>query len=918
MGKSLRNKKKFQYDWNLGTYRFRKKFLLLKHLKDTQFKISRTMANALMDEEIRNKDAIINDLEPTIIPENVYSVVDNEGRSITSSFTPTDSSESSDDMDSGLLESFAPTSTAGDSNSKKPIINNTNKNNDTHNGSNHVEFSLPSITELEESGLREFYNSFLNSASWQISNLNVKPGDSHFIFWFIVSSYIPLICSCSGPLSNVFSLLAIICPWKINKLDPSFEHDPFWCYLVNSISIVFALFSNIFLLLNYRRKVRYTYCQIISIFGWSVACCILTVLIIVYHVWFYAGNYNEKYIIGEGFWFAVITVVFHFINFLLLLLNESGFLLKKYKPVFNIDEVQQTLIIQTTAMGVWLIIGASVFTRFLNFGLGDSFYYCIVSVVTIGYQDVVSTSNVAAQTLTSIWIIFGLVMFGLIVTSIRQMMLDFSTSTLYWHRIESLRRNLLKFHEKEKRMKPTNRDSFELIKNIHKWAYTIQGVIELATSIVIFMVTLMCGALAISILENWAYKTTVYFCFFNLMTLGQGNQIPTTPGGKAFFCAWGLAAIPVMTILVSTSSDFVFSKLTMYEEITFIDAFIEYCLTKKYLRKIGYFLKERKNVTLDVKNVSLMRTKSMIKIDDENNNDFIRRSLELTNLNPQNEYIQDYDNLNTNDENEFKGKEIDDTAKNEGDRNKPNFVSKSSHSRHDLLTDVPISCHPADMLYNVILDSNGLDNYEFINSQSFVRSNTAAIQLANYFREGKTVNPNVDQLRESRHVLGQKFKDLDEKFDIDEYEKIYDINVSKNNSSVIKNNNIIMTNFKKKNDFILTKLSRIQIILLQLRDSLHKVCNDPDHKYSYEDWEILFKVTQNEEALNDDLYWIEQRSPLALPMNQPKYFVLHYLRHLELFIQQFAAEWDEMPNTVQLKPNYIPKMSKVFKKINDL
>lgn len=950
MAKSEKPRRKFRDNWNIETYRFRQKLLLLKHLRDTKHSISNSMARALMDEEIRNKDLIMNDLEPTVIPKNVYPIIDSQGNQINASFTGSESTNSSNDIDNTdntIPEAFNPDKVCLSSDNAKNNNNRNNtipypnectkgKDNELFNvtGQRRIEYVLPTITDLEETGLKEYYNSFLNSATWQISNLNVKPGDSHFIFWFITSSYIPLICSCSGPFSNVFSLLAIICPWKINKLDPSFEHDPFWCYLVNSISIVFALISNMFLLLNYRKKIRYTYCQVISISGWGIACIILTVLIIVYHVWFYANNYDERYIIGEGFWFAVVTVVLHFFNFLMLLLNECGFLLNKYKPVFNIDKVQETLIVQTIAMGVWLIVGAAIFTRFLNIGLGDSFFYCIVSIVTIGDQSVVSDKNVGAQTLTSVWIVFGLVMFGLIVTSVRQMMLDFSSSTLYWHRMESMRRSLLKAHQDEKKIKETNHDTFNLIKNIQKWSYTIQGIFELTISLIIFMITLMCGALAIALLESWSYKSTVYFCFFNLMTLGQGDQAPMTPGGKTLFCAWALAAIPVMTILVSTSSDFVFSKLTMYEKLTFVEAFIEFCITKKYLKRIGYFFKEKQYTTVDVNNFSKMRTKSMIKVDinDENSNDFIKRlsndESELE-LELESESKSDYE-YNNNGDNDFNNlNHINSSNSNNCDINTPksrrhNSISKRHDKKNDMISDIPIVCHPVDMLYNVILDSNGVENFEFVNSQSFVRSNTATIQLANYFREGKSVNPNFDMLHKSRHELAQQFKSLDDNFDINEFTKVYEIDAFKENTDcenngntgvgrgVINDRHIIMTNFKKKEDFILDKLSRIQIILLELRNSIRKICNDINHNYTYEEWEILFKITQNDEALNDNLYWIEDRSPLAFPMSQPKYFTLHYMRHLELFIQQFAAEWDDMPGSIKISPNHDSKIDETL------
>ncbi|GMM30646.1 Tok1 protein [Martiniozyma asiatica (nom. inval.)] len=694
-------------------------------------------------------------------------------------------------------------------------------------------FSIPNVTEMEEVGLSQYYNSFLNSAKWQISNLNVKPGDSNFLLWFFMSSYVPLVCSCSGPLSNMFSLFAIICPWKINLQNNSFESDPNWVYIINSISIFFALISNGFLYLNYRKTIRYSYAQVISICGWGIASVILTILLIYYHFWFYRNHKEEEYIIGFGFFFAVITVVLHFTNFILLFANEVGFLLKKYKPVFNIDHTQETLILQTGSLCIWLIIGSSIFTRLMEVSLGESFYYCCVSILTVGAQYYVSSTDIAAQAVTAIWLIIGLIIFGLIVSSIRKMLINSAQSTIYWHRLESMRESTYKHHQDDKL---TPKECFKIMQKTTSWTFAFEGLSEVGISLFLFMFSLLCGALAFSLWESWTYRLSVYFCFFNLLTLGQGNQVPETPGGMVFFSIWSLTAIPVMTIFVSTASDFVLSKITSYESSKMIDIFTDFCIDTTGFHTIGNFLK-----------------KGLTRIDN-------RKLLKLT---EENSVMVHFD---------------------------------ETHERSDSI-DYPLSSHPVDLLVNILLDPSKVDNVSFINSAPYVQSNTLAVHLANYNREGLTVEFNKPELFKTRQQVVQALMDLDPDFDLQNFYTLYrlpHIRLPKGIASagVVNKENIIQTSFRKKEDFVLSSLSKMEVTVLELKRAAILMCTDPEYKHSFEEWDKFFKITKSNQEF--DKFWLKKGNPLSFPLHEPSYFVLHYLRYLDLLIQKTAAEWDAM------------------------
>lgn len=842
-----RNRKR---DFGLqGTTKYyRKRLGLLRHLQKTKLKISKTLAQAILEDETRGEREVLDDLIPEVTAEPVQNAMRRaKGKLLEGARSP-NITTNSENRGSEYIND----------NTEHTLISKHKNDREGHSGDTHpwMKYKIPQMSNLEEVSLLELYKVFSNSAAWQISNLNVKPGDDHFLFWFMCSSYIPLICSCSGPLSNVFSLMAIICPWKINKENPNFEKDPAWVYSINALSSTFAVVSNLSLILNCRKKIRYTQGQVVSIYGWGIACLILTALIIGYHIWFYKFDYQIDYLIGEGFWFALVTVLLHFFNFSLLLLNDVGFLKKKYKPIFNIDHIQETLIIQTISMCVWLIIGAAVFSRVLRLHLGHSLYYCVMSVVTVGYQSEVSINNPLGQTLSAIWVIVALVLFGLIVNSIRKMIFAFSKYTLYWHRIERIRRRVLAAHTNNDIITTSNEDSYHLIENIHRWAFSLEGIIQLTNALVIFMGSLMLGGLGFSLLEKWPYKLSVYFCFFNLLTLGQGDQFPVSPGGEVLFCIWALSAIPVMTILVSTSSDFVFTKLTKLHDILILDAFVEFCLAHERLRKLGLFLK-RKNVhKVDRKRILDMRLKSLVQTDQEKTYQMRNRTESTLNV-----------------------------------------LKNNNDGQVDSISDVPIMSHPADMLYNIILDVNGAGSYDFVTSPRFVETNTIAIQLANYFREGFYVKYDEEQQQNARDILAKNFQSLDSSFNVQRFREVYSLDDNKSPLpfTPIQKDHIVKTTFKKKKDYVLNKLSRMQVFLLELRKSLLDMCSGEEHRYTYQEWSNLLKITGNADMLNDNLYWIESRSPLSLPLDQPKYFTLQHMRHFELFLQQFAEEWDEMP-----------------------
>ncbi|CDK26696.1 unnamed protein product [Kuraishia capsulata CBS 1993] len=425
--------------------------------------------------------------------------------------------------------------------------------------------------------VKDYYRTLLNTNNWSIEDLAVKPGDRGFTIWFAMSSYFPLIAGCIGPVGNLMSLCAIICKWRVERETDKQVTDLGWMMKVNGISVMFGLISNISLLLNFRKSLRYTVSQVVSISGWFIAGCLLLALVIsAKFTYFYSGS---PYFPSEGYWFAVITVVLYFSCFTILLLNEVGFMLKKYPPLFNIDGVQKSLMTQSIALCIWLFWGAAVFAKLLDISFAEGIYFGVVTILTIGLGDFIPKTGVG-MFVVLLWVTFGLVSFGLVISTIRELVIFSGSSTSHWHKVESARRK----NFKSITAPLTSRESFEVMRKVTRLGSAEEKATSLLAIVSLWATFWLMGALVFHYVESWDYGVSCYFCFLCLVTIGYGTPSPITHGGRAFFVVWGLCAVPLMTILVSNLGDILFASLQDANNIKVIDRSLNW-INRSWLSK---------------------------------------------------------------------------------------------------------------------------------------------------------------------------------------------------------------------------------------------------------------------------------------------------------------------------------------------
>ncbi|ODV69130.1 hypothetical protein HYPBUDRAFT_152302 [Hyphopichia burtonii NRRL Y-1933] len=404
-----------------------------------------------------------------------------------------------------------------------------------------------------------------------VRNLNSKPGEKFFIFWYMMSSYSPLISAAYlSPIGNLILITCLIEHWRVDKTTGETIPDEPYRTALNALSFIFGIIGNIFLLLNFSQAVEYLISQCISIFCWIVAAILLLIDVLLTNEDFY----DEHHLFGrsEGFWFAVMTIFFYSMCAMVLSLNFIGYKLKKYPARFNLDNKQRTLMFYTIVFIIWQVIGTVSFAHLIkNISYGEALYYCTVSLLTIGLGDILP-KTVGSRIFVLIFSVIGVLIMGLIIAMIRLVVISSAGPTIFWHQIEKDRRRELNEITNSSE-NYSQEEVFHRMRLIRKKAKLRQKNTSFIISFIVFMLFWLIGGLVFYFVEHWSYFEAIYFCFLCLITIGYGDFAPITSFGRAFFVCWAIAAIPIMTILISSFGDKIYDwadKFSFYTSKIFI------------------------------------------------------------------------------------------------------------------------------------------------------------------------------------------------------------------------------------------------------------------------------------------------------------------------------------------------------------
>ncbi|KAI1141549.1 voltage-gated potassium channel [Hypoxylon sp. FL0543] len=402
--------------------------------------------------------------------------------------------------------------------------------------------------------------------------------------WWFASAAFPMIAGALGPVASAFSICALVKYWR-EHIPPGsdvtkavYVPDPPWLTAVNAVQLIIALVANVFLLLNMTKRVRFSIAQPITIAGWYISAICLVALCATA-----SGPLDLQpeieYVWSQAFYYGLYAAILYFIVASLMVITVWGAETGHYSKDFELTTSQRTLMLQTIVFLMYLLIGALIFSKIEGWNYLDSVYWADVTLFTVGFGEI-SPQTTAGRALLVPYALVGVISLGLVIGSIRSMILDRGKHRLDARMLErqrrlSIRRIVRKGNagvlepvdggdsddssraretELERRQK-----EFQLMRKIQRQASKRERWTAMAVSSSTWVVLWLVGAKIFQECEapyqGWTYFDGFYFAFTALTTIGYGDLTPVSNSAKSFFVFWSLLALPTMTVLISNAGD---------------------------------------------------------------------------------------------------------------------------------------------------------------------------------------------------------------------------------------------------------------------------------------------------------------------------------------------------------------------------
>ncbi|KAK3316120.1 hypothetical protein B0H66DRAFT_641019 [Apodospora peruviana] len=424
----------------------------------------------------------------------------------------------------------------------------------------------------------------------------VQPDESHMdpSRWWFASSAFPMIAGTLGPVASAFSICALVRPWRqdfppdsdISKAE--FVGDPVWLTVINGIQLVIALVANLALLLNMTRRLRFAIAQPITIVGWYISSIALIALAATA-----SGPLliepQAQYIWSQAFYYAIYSAILYFVVASLMVVTFAGAQAGHYEKDFMLTPSQRTLMLQTISFLMYLLVGALVFCNVEDWSYLDAVYWAAVTLFTVGFGDYYPTTSLGRALLFP-YALIGVISLGLVIGSIRSLILERGKHRLDARTLEKKRRNIIRRMTnkgqdhilvpiRDNQAAPSlnsasgtglteferREQEFKLMRHIQQAAAHRRRWYAMAISATTWCVLWLVGAKIFQECEvsyqGWTYFDGFYFAFVSLTTIGYGDITPISPAGKSFWVFWAFLALPTTTVLISNAGDTVVKSI---------------------------------------------------------------------------------------------------------------------------------------------------------------------------------------------------------------------------------------------------------------------------------------------------------------------------------------------------------------------
>ena len=229
------------------------------------------------------------------------------------------------------------------------------------------------------------------------------------------------------------------------------------------MSLVFALIANLTLLLNMARRLSFKIAQPITIWGFWIASVLLIALVAVAssHKLFHEPGVRDQ-ALTQAYYYAVMAAgLYQVISYMVGAINKLleqgadttsckmmftiyGALKGHYSKEFKLTIPQRTLMLQTICLLGYLLLGALVYSKIEGWKFLDAVYWADFTLLTIGIGDYFVPQTHLGRSLLFPFAIGGIVYLGLVVGSIRSLVLERTKQKFSARITEKVRRRVIK------------------------------------------------------------------------------------------------------------------------------------------------------------------------------------------------------------------------------------------------------------------------------------------------------------------------------------------------------------------------------------------------------------------------------------------------------------------------------------------
>jgi potassium channel subfamily K len=395
-------------------------------------------------------------------------------------------------------------------------------------------------------------------------------------------------------MANAFSICALVEKWRVYIPPGSDEGhgtkiaDPKWLIAVNTISLIFALAANMSLLLNMSQRLSFAVAQPVTVIGFYLASFLLMALVAVASTSVFRFQPMAEHALSQAYYYGIMAAGIYFIIASLMAFTAFGAWRGHYAKDFRLTTSQRTLMLQTIGFMVYLLLGALVFSTVENWVFLDGVFWANFTLLTIGLGGEFVPKSHTGRALLFPYAIGGLLMVGLVIGSVRSLVLEHGKQKMAARFMEVKRRKVvstidddtrtirvgpfekIKFSQMGLSEAQKREQEFRVMRRVHELSDRKRRYTALALSATAALLLWFLGALVFMYSEKpqgYSYFVSLYFAYTSLLTIGYGDFTVNSNSGKAFFVFWSLLAVPTLTILISNMGDTVikgFKDFTMW------------------------------------------------------------------------------------------------------------------------------------------------------------------------------------------------------------------------------------------------------------------------------------------------------------------------------------------------------------------